>query len=201
MKTSLHSVFLTSLSFLGAATLAFAATPAVDVMVANAAGKVVYRGKTSSDGTFQTPVLGAGQYVVQFNSKGGLKGGPFAIVVDAGKKKVVANSVSGGQFGKGGVAMRFEAGARAHLTGQLSSGSTASASSANMPDGERMEHGIRVKYEKGVKYVWVQNQLGTAISGRWVESGSAAAQNVVGVSRQDIDNLQNRNDHALPGGN
>lgn len=178
--------------------MAFAATPTVDVMVANAAGKVVYRGKTSSDGTFQTSVLGAGQYVVQFNSKDGLKGGPFAIVVDAGKKKVVANSVSGGQFAKGGVAMRFEAGTKASLTGQLSSGASAAAT---MPDGERVEHGIRVKYVKGVKYVWVQNQLGTAISGRWVEAGSAAAQNVVGVSRKDIDDLQNRNDHTLPGGN
>src|SRR5947209_4636455 len=93
--------------FFASASIAFAAPP-IDVTVSDATGKVGFKGKTDSNGTFATGKLAPGDYVVQFNSTN-VKGDQ-ALVVSAGSKKMSASSVTSGQFRGGGVAMRIEVG-------------------------------------------------------------------------------------------
>lgn len=176
MKTLSRSLLLTSLALLGAASLASAAVPTMDVTVSNSSGKLLFKGKTDATGLFTTKSLAPGSYVVQFNSKSS-KGGPFAVVVAAGKKKVVANSVPASKFSKGGVAMRVEVSKAMSLTGQVAeAGQTTMASDEGSTKGN-----AKVKYINGKKYVWVQGELGSNLGGRWVDANSPEAQN-----RQDL---------------
>jgi hypothetical protein len=67
--------------------------------------------------------LEPGNYVVQFSSKNSaLKGGQYSIIVAAGKKKVVANSVAGDKFLAGGVAMKVEVATGLNIIGHVSAG-------------------------------------------------------------------------------
>jgi hypothetical protein len=174
-----------SLASIGLASLTYASTPALDVTVSNSANKVVYRGKTGSDGTFATAKLAPGSYVVQFNSKDSLKGGPFAAVLSAGKKKVVANSVPAAKFSKGGVAMRVEIGKGMNLTGQVAPvGATMVAANG--------EDNRKVKYINGHKYVWVTGGLGTNLGGRFVDASAPEAQNVQHSGTDLLQDMQAR---------
>ncbi len=99
------------------------AVPSLNVTVSDASGKLAYKGATKSDGAFATEKLQKGNYVVQLTSKNAaLKGGQFSIVVSAGKKKIVANSVAGDKFLSGGVAMKVEVGDGLKVTGQVAAG-------------------------------------------------------------------------------
>ncbi|HEV2805575.1 MAG TPA: T9SS type A sorting domain-containing protein [Chthoniobacterales bacterium] len=109
--------------FLIAAAAANGGMPSVSVMVSDAAGKLAYKGATKSDGGFATEKLQPGNYVVQLNSKNSsLKSGHYSIIVAAGKKKVVANSVAGEKFLAGGVALRVDVGAGLGIVGQVFAG-------------------------------------------------------------------------------
>jgi hypothetical protein len=165
-----------------AAGTAFADVPRVNVTVSNS-GKASFKGVTDPKGTFATPKLGAGNYVVQFNSNSAdLKGKKFAVVVSAGKKKVTAD-VAGEKFAGGGVAMKVDVAAGLNVTGQLA-----------------VETGPVSK--DGKKMVWIPKQLNSNMPGHWVEEGSAeakAAQSAGGMSRERVQSLQ---EHAhSPGGN
>jgi hypothetical protein len=103
--------------FLASASVALAVSPSIDVTVSDASGKVGFKGKTDSNGTFATGKLAPGNYVVQFNSTS-LKGDQ-APVVSAGSKKMTASSVTSGQFRGGGIAMRIEVGKGLNITGQV----------------------------------------------------------------------------------
>lgn len=189
MKTLLHSLLLSLLVFLNAATLSYAASaPAMEVTVSNSGGKLVYKGQTDAKGTFATPNMAPGSYVVQFNSKGSVKGGPFALVVSAGKKKVVAESVPAGKFSKGGVAMKVDVAREMNLTGQIAEAGAATADTKG---------NSKVKYINGKKYVWVSGELGSHLGGRWVEAGSPEAQNIQNVGRDALRDYQARS--QLPG--
>src|SRR4051812_359203 len=97
--------------------------PPVNVTVSDASGKAAFNGATKSDGAFATKKLQPGNYVVQFSAKNpSLKGGQYSIIVAAGKKKVVANSVAGEKFLGGGVAMKVEVGTDLNIIGQVSPG-------------------------------------------------------------------------------
>lgn len=163
MKTPLRlTVF--SLILAAAAVVHAAAVPGLDVVVANPAGKVVFKGKTAANGSFATAKLEPGNYVVQFNSKdAAMKSSQFAIVVSAGKKKVTADSVSGEKLGKGGVAMRVDVGSGLNITGQVVTGGVATASNA------------KVKVVNGKRYVWEGPETGSNMGGRWVEEGTTSA--------------------------
>jgi hypothetical protein len=114
--------FLSGL-FVLVASLANAAVPSVNVVVSDATGKGAYKGATKSDGAFTTGKLPPGNYVVQFNSaNSALKGGQYSIIIAAGKKKVVANSLAGEKFLGGGVAMKIDVGAGLGIVGHVSAG-------------------------------------------------------------------------------
>lgn len=177
------------LSLLGSASLALAATPSINVTVADASGKVAYKGKTAANGTFSTGKLQPGNYVVQFNSDNAK--GDYAIVVSAGKKKVTADSVAGGKFAKGGVAMKVDNSAGVNISGQVAEA---------VKNGEStLADGTKVKVVNGKRYVWVSGGTGSNLGGRWVEEGTPEARNVGRLSTDSVRSIQDRGNTALGG--
>ncbi|MFN2622366.1 MAG: T9SS type A sorting domain-containing protein [Chthoniobacterales bacterium] len=131
MKTLFLAVGLCLFLMVAAATNG-AGVPTMNVTVSDAAGKLAFKGATKGDGGFATEKLQPGNYVVQLTSKNAaLKGGQFSIVVSAGKKKVVANSVAGEKFLAGGVAMKVEVAAGLNITGQVAAGPLANTPPKN----------------------------------------------------------------------
>ncbi|MEO6870674.1 MAG: carboxypeptidase-like regulatory domain-containing protein [Chthoniobacterales bacterium] len=185
MKTLRRFLFLFAL--LGAASLVSAAVPPMDVTVSNSAGKLLFKGKTDAQGVFTTKSLAPGNYVVQFKSKSS-KGGPYTLVVGAGKKKVVAESVPASKISKGGVALRVEVSKAISLSGQVAeAGQTTMAASAGSD-----KSNAKVKYVNGKKFVWVQGELGSNLGGRWVDANSPEGRNVQNVDTKSIQDLQSR---------
>lgn len=195
MKTLRDSLLLSSLALLGAATLAWAAVPAMDVTISDSTGKVVSKLKTDSEGLFTTNSLRPGNYVVQFNSKSS-GGGPFALLVSAGKKKTSADSVAGSKFVNGGVAMRVAVDTPMSLVGQVAPVGHITLGS----DQKGTKSTAKVKYVNGKKFVWVQGTLGSNLGGRWVEAGSVEAQNVQGMSSKDVQDAQQQLSQQSAGG-
>jgi hypothetical protein len=78
--------------FMAAASLAYGAMAPVDVTISDASGKVAYKGKTNSAGVFATAKLHPGAYVVQLSSSNLAKGN-YALVISAGREKVMAEAV------------------------------------------------------------------------------------------------------------
>ena len=98
------------------ASFAEAGVPEMRVTISDANGYAAYKGATDLDGSFATGSLKPGRYVVQFNAtRNDVEGNNYALVVAAGKKKVVANVVGGEKFAGGGVAMRIEVEAGANI--------------------------------------------------------------------------------------
>lgn len=183
MKNIIRSAFVGLI--IGAASMAYGAVPPMNVIVADSSGKAAYKGATDSKGTFATGKLQAGGYVVQFNSKTAPKGN-YALVVSAGKKKVMANAVSGERFTKGGVAMKIDVGAGLNITGQV-----AAETAGNAPLGKN-----------GKPMVWIPKKLGSHLPAHWAESDSAEAKEAMtstSISRQDMQNRQSQGVGMGPG--
>lgn len=181
MRNFNRSLLLSLCLSLGLAAAASAGSVSpLEVKVTRSSGKVVYEGESGSSGTFSTPQLAPGNYVVQLNAKSAPKGGPVSIVIDdTGKGSTVANSIAPSKFAKGGVALKVAVGPKPmSLTGHLSHGAaaatTASAAAAAPKPGVHMENGKKVKYEKGTKYVWVDGI--SAAGGHWALASSPEAQ-------------------------
>jgi len=143
------------LFLLVAASMIYGAVPVMSVTVSNGGGKAAFKGATNSSGAFATPKLTPGNYVVQFASNSAPKGSHYAIVVSAGKKKVVASAVAAEKLSGGGVAMKVDVGAGLNITGQVATESKVS--------------------KDGKKMVWVPPILGSNQPGHWVEENSAEA--------------------------
>lgn len=186
MKTFRRSLLLSSALFLGLASLAYSSLPSLQVTVSNSAGKLVYKGNTNSQGLFATANLPPGSYVVQFNSTK-LKGRELALVVAAGKKKVVANSIAGARFAAGGVAMKVDVEKPINLTGQVTDAAAAQTASNG-----------KVKYIKGKKYVWLPPDTSSNLGGRWVDASSAEGQRVESISAIDMRTIEDRGDPQPP---
>jgi hypothetical protein len=158
-----------------------AGVPTVNVTVADPSGKVAYKGKTSGTGTFATPALPPGEYVVQLNASAN-KSDQFAVVISSGKQKVVANDVNGSKFGGGGVAMKVKVGKGLNITGQIADASKVMASG-----------NAKVKVMNGKRYFWVAGGgVGSNLGGRWVEEGSAEARQISHMSTEGVRNLQDQ---------
>jgi len=171
----------------GSAALTYAAVPPINVNVADASGKTAFKGATDSKGTFSTPKLPAGNYVVQFNSKSAPKGTQYALVVSAGKKKVTATAVSAEKFAAGGVAMKIDVGAGLNITGQVAD---QKSSASNAPMGRN-----------GKPMVWIPKKVGSNMAAHWAESDSGEAKELMAGGSMSRDELQNRQSagSSLPG--
>ncbi len=138
--------------FLVAVSVANAGVPPMNVTVSDSTGKAAFKGATQTDGGFSTTTLQPGNYVVQFTAKNpSLKGGPYSIVVAAGKKKVVANAVAGEKFLGGGVAMRVEVGAGLSIIGQVWAGSSAVNSSTHRDSLGKMQDRGQDSHQAGFR--------------------------------------------------
>jgi hypothetical protein len=159
------------------ASLAFGALPQLNVTVADSAGKPAYKGATDKGGTFATGKLKPGKYVVQFNAN--VKGGDYALVVSAGSKKVMADSIPGEKFGGGGVAMKIDVGSGLNITGQVTTG-------------------MQTKVDKdGKQMVWIPKQLGSNLPGHWAPADSAEAKEAKSrgtLSTKSIQDIQAHQD-------
>lgn len=177
MKTLLRSLSVVVVLF--TASLALAAVTPVKVTVFNSKGAVAFTGQTNASGTFVTPSLAPGRYIVQFNSTK-LEENAYAVVVSSGSKKVVANSVGGQQFAGGGIAMRVTVGGGLNITGNIIS--------ATNPDGTTKV------------MVWVPPMLGSNLPGHWAERGSAdeVTSRTRGIiHRYSLVKMQDHNDRGL----
>jgi hypothetical protein len=138
--------------FLVAVSVANAGVPPMNVTVSDSTGKAAFKGATQADGGFATTKLQPGNYVVQFTAKNSsMKGGPYSIVVAAGKKKVVANAVASEKFLGGGVAMRVEVGADLNIIGQVWVGSSAENSSTQRDRLQKMQDRGQDSHQPGYR--------------------------------------------------
>jgi hypothetical protein len=157
-----------------AVSFASAAVPEMRVTVSDANGYAAYKGATNSKGAFATGSLKPGQYVVQFNAKrNDVAGNNYALIVSAGKKKVVASAVAGEKFAGGGVAMRIEAGGGANIVGQVASD-------------------LRTMMKDGRLLVWIPQRIGSHLPAHWAEADSADAKIAQTASSFSIKNLQDK---------
>jgi hypothetical protein len=171
MKKMIVSAVLSGL-FLAASS--YGSVPAVKVTVSDAGGKAAYRGTTNAKGTFATGTLKPGAYVVQFNSNTTEPGSHYALVVSAGKKKVLAEGVVAEKFNGGGVAMRIEVGGGLNIVGQIAT-----------------EGNTMVRNNKRI--VWIPHQLGTNLPGHFAEEDSAeavGARHTLNISIMDLEKTQ-----------
>jgi len=169
---------------------AYGAMPTLNVTVSDPAGKVAFKGKTTAAGTFATGKLAPGEYTVQFNSDG-MPAGNYALVISAGKAKVMAEAVPAGKFSKGGVAMRVTVGDGLNVTGQVTSGKAGAVASSS--------GNTKVKIVNGKRWFWVTSSTGSNLGGHWVEEGTPEARNVIGLNKQGVSDLQNRGYVGQPG--
>ena len=150
--------------------------PSMKVTVFDGSGKVAFKGATGDESTFATGALQPGQYIVQFNSAtSAVNGQQFGLVISAGSKKVVADSVAGEKFLVGGVAMRIVVGSGSKITGHIGPGLT-----------------VRVDPTTGKKLVWVPKKLGSNLPAHWALEDSAEAKEAMTASSFSIKNLQDK---------
>ena len=148
MKNRIPTVGL-CLFLIGAAVANGGGIPPMNVTVSDAAGKLAYKGATKNDGAFATEKLPAGNYVVQFNSKNAaLKSAQYSIIVAAGAKKVVANSVAGEKFLSGGVAMKVQVGTGQNIIGHVSAGPLATTT-AQQDSVKKMQDRAQDQHQEG----------------------------------------------------
>ncbi|HMJ06820.1 MAG TPA: carboxypeptidase-like regulatory domain-containing protein [Chthoniobacterales bacterium] len=183
MKNLTRNILLALLFGTGSA-LSGAGLPTMDVIVSDSDGNLAYRGQTAAHGTFATGQLKPGRYVVQFNApRAAVQGESFALVISAGKQKVSAEGVAGDKFAEGGVAMRVRVGSGLNVTGQVA---TEGAGGLVSLDSQK------IRIMNGKRYLWVVNETGTNMGGRWVQEGSAQDRNVVRLSSAGVQDLQDR---------
>lgn len=168
------------------AATAYGGVPPMDVTVFSPDGKVAYKGPIGSNATFATSTLHPGKYVVQFNARSAaVKGNQYLLVVSAGKKKVIADSVAGETLTRGGAAMKIQVGPGYQITGQV------------LPDvAVAKVDGAKYRVIDGKRYVWVSAGLGSNLPAHWEEVSTAPTRNIVVWNK---DELQKRMDRGGEG--
>lgn len=154
----------------------YGALPAINVTVADASGKTTFKTATNSKGGFSTGALKPGSYAVQFTSSNVPKGTRYTLVVSAGTKKVMANSIEAEKFAKGGVAMKIDVSSGLNITGQVAAEDKNSA-----PMGKN-----------GKPMVWIPKKLGSNIAPHWAESDSAEAKEAMTAGSYSTKNIQDK---------
>jgi hypothetical protein len=99
------------------ACMAYGAVPPLNVTVSDASGKLIFRGKTDSQGTFTTDKIKPGMYDVQFTSTGAITG-KYSIKVSSGVKHVSAAGIAGDKFVKG-VALKVDVQNLLNIVGEV----------------------------------------------------------------------------------
>jgi hypothetical protein len=176
MKASVRTAFVSLL--MAGASVAYAVPP-MSVLVADSSGRAAYRGVTDSSGIFTTPRLSAGNYVVQFKAPTkAVQGNNYALVVAAGRKKVIADTVAGEKFAGGGVAMRIEVAGGGNIVGQVASD-------------------LQGMVKNGKLLVWIPRQVDSNLGGHWAEADSAEARFAQTRASYSIKNIQDKQNQGV----
>jgi hypothetical protein len=182
MKTALRNLCLLFVFF--TTSMALGAVPFMNVTVSRSNDEVVFTGTTDASGSFATPSLRPGHYVVQLRSTSeAVKKSNYALVISAGSKKVSATAVSGEMFSGGGVAMRVDVEAGLNITGHIASVTT-DANGNFKP------------------LVWIPTMPGSTTPGHWAEKGSAEevlSRTRRTIPRSSLVKLQDHNDRGNAG--
>ena len=155
------------------ASAAYGAVPSLNVTVSDSAGEMAYKSATNAKGLFSTGALKPGEYVVQFQSKGGEAKGSYALVISAGAKKVTAD-VDGTKLAKGGVAMKINVGSGLNISGQVTDAG-----------------GTKVDKD-GKKMVWIPKKLGSNLPAHWAPADSAEAKEAMTQGSYSTKNIQDK---------
>ncbi len=165
---------------LGTAVTARAELSSFDVLISNAAGRAAFKGATNSAGVFATPKLAPGHYVVELKARE-LDAADYAIVVGAGRRKVVAIGVPRGKFSGGGVALKLDVDGSSKVMGQVVDGrNVGSTSDPN------------VKVINGNVFRWVNHEIGSNLGGHWVDVTTARSVAVQPIDPNYIRKIQDR---------
>ena len=165
---------------------AYGGIPSMNVTVFDATEKVVFKQAINANATFTTGSLRPGNYVVQFDTKSAaVKGNQYLLVVSAGKKKVIADSVPGETFSRGGAAMKIQVGPGLQISGQVLNDEAIAKAG-----------GPKFRIIDGKRYLWVRAQTGTNLAGQWVEESLAPARSLTVWTK---DELQKRMDRGGEG--
>lgn len=167
---------------LGVTTAADGGVPSMNVTVFDPMRNVAFQGPIGPDATFATAKLPAGEFVVQFNSKSAAaSGNQYLLVVSAGKKKVIAASVPGTTFAKGGAAMKIQVARGLKITGQV----------VNDQDTAQAD-GTKYRMIDGKRFVWISSQVGSNRGGHWSEASLAPALNITEWRKDDLQKRMDR---------
>jgi hypothetical protein len=159
----------------------YGALPAINVAVEDSSGKTTFKSATDSKGVFSTGALKPGSYAVQFTSSNVPRGTRYTVVVSAGKKKMMANSIESEKFAKGGVAIKIDVGAGLNITGQVAAEDKNSA-----PMGKN-----------GKPMVWIPKRLGSNIAAHWAEADSAEAKEAMTSGSYSTKNIQDKQNQGI----
>lgn len=158
----------------------------MNVTVSDASGKGAFTGTTNADGTFTTERLKPGNYIVQLKSRRASMSAPsYAVVVSAGRKKVIAIGVPQEKLAAGGVAMKVDVTIPSRITGQVVNGQ--SVASTQDPN---------VKVINGHRFAWIMPLTGSNLGAHWEEVGIAPGQNVGYLSTDKLRQIQDRGDEG-----
>jgi hypothetical protein len=157
------------------------AVPQLDVVVSDSAGKAAYKGVTDSKGTFGTPPLNPGKYIVQFTSKRSIdvNSKSLTLVVSAGKTKVTAESVAAQKLSGRGVAMKIDVGMDTNVSGQVANSMTTK--------GKKEERNL----------VWIRPKLGSNLPGHWAPADSPEAKEAMTQGTFSRQSLQDRQSQGV----
>lgn len=195
MKKMLRNLFIVAAAGCISAAHAAPEVGGIDVTVRRQDGKVAYQGRTDGAGSFATGQLSRGAYTLEVRAKNAasFRGSDVLIAVSAGRGSAVTESgVPGDKFGSG-VAMNFQVTRPSSLQGQVSTGALgaaiAGANRAAVPNSS----GVRII--NGKRYVWMPQEVGSQMGGRWVMEGSSRT-SFFNVLRPDLDWLRRQQDLA-----
>lgn len=162
------------------ASVALAGVPSMTVIVSDMNGHGAFRGTTNADGVFRTDKLAPGNYVVQLKSNAATRNAQYLLVVSAGQKKVTADSVPGGKFSGGGVALKVPVRSEMRIVGQIVTEEPIASTEAG-----------NVRTILGRRYYWVANWTGSNL-GRWVEESMLTDGKLYPLDLASVQRFQDR---------
>jgi hypothetical protein len=176
MKASVRSAFVSLL--MAGASVAYAVPP-MSVLVADSSGRAASSRRHGLQWNVHHSAPFGGQLhcAVQGAYKT-VQGNNYALVVAAGRKKVVADTVAGEKFAAGGVAMRIEVAGGGNIVGQVASD-------------------MQGMVKNGKLLVWIPRQVDSNLGGHWAEADSAEARVAQTRPSYSIKNLQDKQNQGV----
>jgi hypothetical protein len=160
----------------GASSLdALAHNPTVEISLRRSGGKIVKQVKTDANGVFTVGTVPAGSYSLEFRAKSAreIENQSFVIKIAGTKSRGGDKSLLGRHF-VGGASFDIETLPRTELRGAIAPGSLRNAR----------------------KMIWLPQEMGSNLPGRWVEEGSAQAVARYNWGHYTLEAIKKMQDHV-----